>query len=209
MKVRPLLAISKVKAPPAAKAAKPAKPAKTLKVPSVTIFAEVTAAQNMLAPAAKRLAKALALLTPEALPGMPVGSVADLLYDLRATAKLVPALYAPFEDAISPALKALEDHFVATLKVGEASGVQGVHSRVQVTESAVPVVRPEDWEKFYAYVAKTKQWELLTHAVSRAAVTERWEQKRQVPFVGVFRAKKISCTKLSGKSTSASGKGGR
>ena len=77
--------------------------------------------------------------------------------------------------------------------------MQGARSRVQVTDSPVPVIKPKDWNKFYAYVAKTKQWELLGRKVSTEAIRERWNAKQQVKFVGVFHAKKVSCTKLGGK----------
>lgn len=160
----------------------------------IEITAEVIAASKALAPAVKRLNKALAKLDPAKLP---VGTASDLLYDLEQVCRLVPNLAAPFNDVINPAIKALEDHFIQALKVGESSGVQGMHSRVQVTESAVPNV--EDWSKFYAYIAKNKAFELLNKAVNRVAVRERWEAKKQVPGVGKFIAKKVSCTKLSGK----------
>jgi hypothetical protein len=162
--------------------------------PKVDIVAEVGAASKALQPAVKRLTKALAKLDPA---GLPVGALADLLYDLRAVSKLPKSLSAPFDDLLDPVIKAVEEHFVRTLAVGESSGVQGKKSRVQVSENVVPVV--EDWTKFYAFVAKTKSFELMNRALNRASVTERWDDKKQVPGVGKFHAKKVSCTKLSGK----------
>ena len=95
-----------------------------------------------------------------------------------------------------PAVKLIEEHFINQLPVGESSGVQGYAARVQITSSPIPQVRAEDWEKFFKYVAKTGQWELLTHNLSREAVRERWDAKKQVKFVTTFNAKKVSCTKL-------------
>lgn len=161
--------------------------------PSVDILKEVEAARKALAPAAKRLAKALGSLDPKAIP---VGARADLLYELRAVKGMVPALAAPFDDAVTPAVKALEEDFIQTLMVGEASGVQGATARVQVTESAVPVVEPEGWPKLYAYIKRTGSFELLNRAVNREAVKERWDQKKQIPGVTAFHAKRVSCTKL-------------
>jgi hypothetical protein len=100
---------------------------------------------------------------------------------------------------VTSAIKLLEEHFINTLATDNSTGLQGARSRVQVTDSVVPVIKPEDWNKFYAYVAKTKQWELLGHKVSTEAIRERWAQKRQVKFVGVFHAKRVSVTKLGGK----------
>lgn len=161
--------------------------------PDVSIVAEVEAASKALAPAVKRLTKALAKLEPK---NYPTGAVADMLYALRAASKQLGTLSAPFDDVLGPAVKQLEDYFINTLAVGESSGIQGMTSRVQITESAIPVVSPEDWPKVWAHIKKTGEWELLNRAINRAAVVERWEQKKQVPGVGRFIAKKVSCTRL-------------
>lgn len=167
---------------------------KLANVSSISILSEVEAATRALAPAVKRLTKALSKIKLEVLP---LGAAADLLYDLQQTSKLVPNLSAPFDDVLEPHIKALEEHFIQRLEAGEASGVQGARSRVQVTVSAVPSV--EDWTKFYAYIAKTKSFELLNKAPNRTAIAERWDAKKQVPGVGAFHVKKVSCTKLNGK----------
>ena len=170
--------------------------ATTRKAPSVAIVEEIKAASKALAPAVRRLEKALKGFDPATLP---VGALVDLLYALRQTAQLPKTLVAPFDDLLGPIEKAVQEHFINTLAVGESSGVQGQLSRVQVTSSDVPVVKPEDWNKFFAYVASTKQWELLQHKVNTEAVRERWKNKKQVKFVGTYTAKKVSCTKLGGK----------
>jgi hypothetical protein len=77
--------------------------------------------------------------------------------------------------------------------------VQGQAARVQVTDSAVPTVEAEGWPKLYAYIKRTGSFDLLNRAVNRSAVTERWDNKKQVPGVTVFHVKKVSCTKLGGK----------
>jgi hypothetical protein len=166
------------------------------KTPSVDITSELVAATKALGPALKQLTKALRTLEPKDLP---IGAVSDLLYDLRAVGKQLNTLIAPFDDVVDPAVKTIEDFFIQSLAVGESSGVQGHASRVQVTESLIPTLAPENKEEFYKYVARTKQWDLLPSGVSRAAVLERWNNKKQIPGVGKFIAKKVSCTKLSGK----------
>lgn len=170
---------------------------KLANVPNISILSEVETASRALAPALKRLTKALGKLKLEELVLNSPGAAADLLYDLRQTSKLVPNLSAPFDDVLEPHIKSLEEHFIQRLEAGEASGVQGARSRVQVTVSAVPSV--EDWAKFYAYIAKTKSFELLNKAPNRTAIAERWDAKKQVPGVGAFHVKKVSCTKLNGK----------
>lgn len=162
--------------------------------PSLDIMQEVTAATKATAPALKRLTKALSELDPKSLP---VGALSDLLYDLRQLPRQLGTITAPFDDILGPATRLVEDHFVATLDATESTGVQGLKSRVQITTSIIPQVN--DWPKFYEHIRKTKSFELLNRAVNRSAVTERWDQKKQVPGVTGFHAKKVSCTKLSGK----------
>ena len=158
------------------------------------ITPEITAAGKALAPAIKRLTKVLSHLDHE---NMPYGALCDSLYDLKQLSKMLNTLTAPFDDLVLPSVKATEEFFVQKLAVGESSGQQGMKSRVQVTESVIPVV--EDWPKFYAHIKKKGEFELLNRAVNRAAVMERWDQKKQIPGVGKFHAKKVSVTKLSGK----------
>ena len=162
--------------------------------PKIDLIAEVQAAQKVLAPAIKRLAKVLTKLDPEKIP---IGALADLLYDLRQTGKLLATLQAPFGDVLEPAIKLVEEHFVQKLAVGEASGTQGHMARVQVTESVVPTL--EDPVKFYAFLKKSGDFELLNRALNRTAVNERWSLKKQIPGVGKFHVKRVSCTKLGSK----------
>jgi hypothetical protein len=162
----------------------------------VDLSKELKAAVAALQPAVRRLTTLLAKLDPTKIPA---GAASDLLYDLRQAVKQLSGVTAAVDDVVTPCVKMLEEHFVNTLAVDEASGLQGMHSRTQVTESAVPVIKPEDWLKFLAYVAKTKQWELLQHKVNTEAVRERWKEKRQIKYVGVFHAKRVSVTKLGGK----------
>jgi hypothetical protein len=174
------------------------KPGKKAGPASVDTSTELAAAAKALAPAVARMKKAMAAVDPK---GLPIGALADLLYDLRQLGKQHKALIAPFDDLVEPVIKAVEEHFVQTLAVGESSGVQGLRSRVQVTEAVIPVVETANggWEKLYAYIKKTGSFELLGRALNRAAVIERWDAKKQIPGVGKFHAKKVSCTKLGGK----------
>lgn len=162
--------------------------------PKLDIVPEVSAATKALAPALKRLTRVLSNLDPSTLP---IGALSDTLYDLRQLGKQLGSVTAAFDDILAPALKNLEEHFIQTLAVGESSGVQGMHSRTQITDDVIPVA--EDWPRLYAYIARTKSFELLNKAINRNAVRERWDLKKEIPGVGKFRAKCVSCTKLSGK----------
>lgn len=158
----------------------------------ISIDVELKAAQESLAKAAKRLRK----LNIETLLKLKPGALADTLYELRAMSTAACSVGTVVSELTGPLVKQIEDHFIETLKVGEASGLQGMAARVQVSESPVPVV--DDWEKFYAHISKTKSFDLLNRAVNRNAVRERWDAKKKVPGVSVFHAKKVSCTKLKG-----------
>ena len=162
---------------------------------SVNLTKELAAAIKALHPAVKRLTTALRTDFTK----LPVGALADLLYDLRAARQQLGTITTPLDDLLEPAEKAVKEHFVNTLKADESSGVQGKYSRVQVTPNDIPTVNPEGWPKLYAYIKRTGAFELLNRAVNREAVKERWRNKKQVPGVTIFHDKRVSCTKLNGK----------
>lgn len=168
--------------------------AKTKAAPEVDVESEAAAARKALEPAEKRLRKALGDFNPE---NLAPGAAADLLYQMKQASSTLNAMADGLIDTLTTARKALEEHFINTLVVSDATGVQGHAARVQVTDSPEPTV--ENWDEFYRHISRTKSFELLNRAVNRAAVKERWDQKKRVPGVGVFHIKKVSCTKLSGK----------
>jgi hypothetical protein len=174
----------------------PSKKNPLAKIEALIVKLDDAAAQaaKLLTPVAKALDKELSALDIEALPQ---GAVSDLMYSLRQAAKVPSTAVASFTDVFGSVDKVLEEYFIAKLSAGESSGVQGSIGRVQVTTSVVPIVN--DWPAFYAGMAKAKSWDLLNKALNRKAVQERWEQKKQVPGVGTFVAKKVSVTKIPGR----------
>lgn len=118
------------------------------------------------------------------------GVRADLLYTLREKRLALQRQCEMFDKAES----ALENYFIESLPVSDATGLSGSRAKVQVNSKNVPQV--EDWPKFYNYVARTKSFEFLQRRLNEKAIKERWENKKAVPGVGVFIAKKVSCTKL-------------
>lgn len=87
--------------------------------------------------------------------------------------------------------KQLQEHFINTLSA-DSTGLAGRVARVQIEPKVIPTV--EDWDRFYAYVGRTRSWELLQKRLGEGAIKERWEDGKEVPGVGRFRAKKVSCT---------------
>ena len=124
------------------------------------------------------------------LPSSP-GACADILY---ATREARLALDRRSEELARLESK-LKDFFVDTLPLSDATGVAGRVARVQIQVRPVPQV--EDWEKFYGYVGRHGAWELLQRRIREEAVAERLDAGEGAAMgVGVFRAKKVSVTRL-------------
>ncbi len=87
---------------------------------------------------------------------------------------------------------ALKEYFIDSLPKSKATGIAGRVARVQILPHPIPVV--DDWTKFYAYVRRNNAFELLQRRLSESAVKERLDDKKTVPGVGIFQAKKVSCT---------------
>lgn len=91
--------------------------------------------------------------------------------------------------------KKLSQYLLQELQYAELEGVTGKFGRIEVKEKEVASV--EDWTKFYAHIKRMNAFDLLNKAVNQKAVKERWENKKQVPGVGVFNKKSLSLTKVS------------
>lgn len=88
----------------------------------------------------------------------------------------------------------LNEWFIANLPKSEASGIAGKLARIQLGAKHIP--RVVDWDKFYAHVKKTGNFDLMQRRLSEGAVQERWENKKDVPGVESFTVVTVSCTKL-------------
>jgi hypothetical protein len=119
-----------------------------------------------------------------------LGACADRLFKLRED---VGALNKRIEE-LKAEESAIKNHLIDALPKSEARGVLGKLARAAVTTKVVPTVR--DWEAFYKYVLKQKDFSLLQRRVSDAAVKERWEAKKTVPGVEPFMVIGVSVTKL-------------
>jgi hypothetical protein len=117
------------------------------------------------------------------------GEKADLLFNTKA-ARLAQQ---KIVDALDKQESAIENHFIDTVPKSKKGGVIGKQAVAEVYTKPVPIV--EDWDKFYAHVARKKHWELLQKRLSEGAVKERWENHEVIPGVGVFHAVKVSITK--------------
>jgi len=119
-----------------------------------------------------------------------LGACADALYQLRgARLKLQKEV-----DALKADETALSAHIIDTLPKSQATGVAGKLARVSVVGKDVPQV--QDWDAFYKYVTRTKQFDLLQRRLSDAAVMERLIANKKIPGVGLFRVTRVSLGKL-------------
>jgi len=95
--------------------------------------------------------------------------------------------------AIEDFTKKLKAWFLQELQ-GDLQGVTGKMGRVEVKTFAEPQV--EDWDKFYAHIKKKGEFDLLSRALGKKAIEERWEHGKEVPGIGHYEGKKISLTKV-------------
>lgn len=134
-------------------------------------------------------------LTPKAKPvkfviPKAIGACADMLLQLKAD----KASAQKKVDDIAEQITALQNHLIANLPKSEATGAVGKIAKALIKVVQEPVV--ENWELFYAHIAKTKSWDLMQRRLSPPAVKERWEARKQVPGVGTQAIVKVSVTKI-------------
>ena len=88
----------------------------------------------------------------------------------------------------------LKDHLINTLPKDKASGISGKIARVQLEPEDIPIV--EDWDKFRAYMVRTKAWDMLQKRINPKAVMDRRNAGKKVAGTGTFKNIKVSCTKI-------------
>lgn len=118
-----------------------------------------------------------------------IGACADLLYKMQqerlALDKVVEAMKANET--------ALKNHIIDTLPKGD-TGAAGKTHQVRVVTEDVP--QAENWEEVYEYVRKNKAFDLLQRRLNGKAVLDRIEDGKKIPGVKMFRAVKLSLTKV-------------
>lgn len=117
-----------------------------------------------------------------------MAACADLLY-IKRQARLAA-------DKVAAVLKleeqAIIDYIIDRLPK-DSGGAVGKHHKVIVyTEQKQQV---KDWDKFWAYVAKTKRFDLVQKRISDNAVQDLIDDKKKVPGVEPFTVVKVSLTK--------------
>lgn len=119
-----------------------------------------------------------------------LAAAADMLYTIRTKRLLLQKEVEAYQKQETE----LRERLIAELPKGDATGVQGKLCRVSVITKARPNV--ENWDKFYAYVKKTGNFDLMQRRLSDAAVKERWENNKEIPGVGRFNIVDLSVNKV-------------
>jgi hypothetical protein len=95
-------------------------------------------------------------------------------------------------------LKAKESALKATILLAMKKDDVGAIGGKLVTVEYKPKKKPNvvDWPKFYAYIAKTKGWDLLQRRVGEAAVAARWDEKKTIPGVEAIEVEDFSYSQV-------------
>lgn len=103
-------------------------------------------------------------------------------------------------DKVAAALKAKEEQAKQILlHQMQLQGITGIGGKtVRVGMDPEPEYQPhvKDWEAFYKYILKTKDFSLLERRPGKAACRERWADDKEVPGVEKFPVYKLTKQKV-------------
>jgi hypothetical protein len=119
-----------------------------------------------------------------------LGDCADKYYELKEQRLKAEKV----AKAIEEEEKAYKEHIIENLPKSSLTGAMGKIACAKIVAKIIPQV--EDWEKLYAHIKKTGDFDLLGRTVSKSGVESRWEAKKKVPGVGTFQTVTISLTKV-------------
>lgn len=120
-----------------------------------------------------------------------LGACVDLYYSIRSSRLEVEKKVKEMKENEA----ALEEHIFQMFKKSDLDGAKGKAATAAITHSIVPHI--EDHQKFFDYVLKTKEIDLMEKRASTAACRERWEAGVTIPGVEKFDRIGLSVTKLS------------
>ncbi len=118
-----------------------------------------------------------------------LGALADHVYARQERRLTLNRQAAELEDEE----KAIKTWVIEHLPKKElASGIAGKVGRLELKKGVIPTLK--DPKKFFAYLKKTGDFDLLQRRLNAAAVEARWEAKKAVPGVVPFDYVKVSVT---------------
>lgn len=120
-----------------------------------------------------------------------LGDAIDLLYKTRADRLALNSKVKELQDVEA----ALSSHILAKLDdagLDAARGKAATFSRKIETKAVV-----EDWEAFYRFAVRRKDFSLLYKQASITALKERWDEGKKIPGVAPITVTGYSLTKAS------------
>lgn len=125
-----------------------------------------------------------------------LGACIDLAYKLRNDRIEVQREVEEKLSTMRAAEKAIKDHIINTFGKSEIEGAKGSAASASITRSIYPKV--VDWDKVYAFILKTKEFDLLERRMGKVAFRERYEAGVKIPGTEAYEEIDLSLTKLKG-----------
>lgn len=121
-----------------------------------------------------------------------LAAVADLYYATREKRLAMEKEAA----AVQAQEGELREYLINNLPKSMAGGIQGKLARVEVKTKEVPQL--ENRDKFFKFAMRKGNEDLVSMRMNDKAVKARWENKKTVPGVSVFKAVTLSVHKVKG-----------
>lgn len=123
-----------------------------------------------------------------------VGGLVDMIYQLQESRLVLQREV----DALEEKEKALIEHLRESAQKQDLDGAMGKLAKVKLGKQLVPTIDAENggWDKFWAYVFKTKQTNLVQKRLTTKACQELWDEGKTIPGVKKFERDTISITKI-------------
>jgi len=122
-------------------------------------------------------------------PPRSLGACADRLLKLREEKSLIQRQL----DTLDEERRTIENHLIENLPKSNAEGIMGKTAKAVVTSKVVASVK--DWDKFYKYLLKSKDFSLMQRRVNDKSWRDQVEDGKKIPGVEGFNAIKVSVTK--------------
>jgi hypothetical protein len=122
-----------------------------------------------------------------------LGACIDLAYKQRAKRIAYERVVNAKVDSYKEDESKIEDHIINSFKKSEIEGAKGRVATAGIKNN--PVAKVNDWDKFFAWMAKTKSWDMMQRRVNNKAYVERLEAKQVVPGTETFVKVSLSLTK--------------
>ena len=118
-----------------------------------------------------------------------LGACADKLYEMRQERLKAQAVV----DKLHEDEKLVQEHLKIQLAANKLDGCKGKVASVSVSVATVATV--SDWDAYYAWVLKKKDFSLFTRKLNDSGCRERWENKEVIPGVDPTTILKVSVQK--------------